>query len=123
MKKEIVERLQHYQIQLMAALDANEYIDALKIRAVQRELEELIPLAEEEDNWAKTFFNSHFTSQEAGNILDLDSSNMTRYHEEYKGKNISGKWYFPKEEIQLVKENRKNKKKTGPKRKKINISQ
>jgi|GEM_PF-1424304 len=102
MQSYVTEKIRLLQSELLRALDRNDYLTALKIRAAQKELEELLDEIEKQENATHDVIRdakNYYTSREAARILGLDPSNVTRKAAVFHARKIGGKWYFPKDVI------------------------
>ncbi len=124
MQSYITEKIQLLQSELLRALDRNDYLAALKIRAAQKELEELLDEIEKQENAMHDAIRdakNYYTSREAARILGLDPSNVTRKATVFHARKIGGKWYFPKDVID--EESNKTGRRAKPGRKPKNVHQ
>jgi len=94
------DKIEKCSIDIMVALDNNDYLTALKLRAIQRELMELINLADSYEVTEKSR-DEYYTVQDVSNYLGLHPTNVTRKAKELGGVKIKNKWYFPKKSFDL----------------------
>lgn len=102
MRSFIVNKIEQCKIELMHALDRNDYMSAIKLRAVQKEFEELLSTFEITDNAvtdAAVDVHDFYTTSEAAAVLGVHSSSVTRRAAFLHGQKINGRWHFPKDVI------------------------
>jgi hypothetical protein len=98
MRSYLTEKIEGLQADLLQALDRNDYLEALKLRAVQRELELLLNALSEDDNALTIAMPdpaAYCSSAEAAERLGIDVSNVTRQAKALQGAKYKGKWFFP----------------------------
>jgi hypothetical protein len=120
MRGYIRDKIEHYTAELMQALDSNDYLSAIKLRAVQKELQELLSMLDDQENALPTAENdlqNFYTTSEAAKILGVHPSSVTRRAASLNGQRISGRWYYPKKTIDEEKIRSQGRKKPGRKRK------
>jgi predicted nucleotidyltransferase len=105
----IKERLEHYKNEVLSALDRNESTEALKNRAVQKELEELLRIIKTRD---VIDLSEYYSNKEAAKICGMSAANMTRYVKKLGAREIGRQWYFLKSVINNEAKNR-NKEEQG----------
>lgn len=119
MRNYIIEKIEHYKAELLQALDRNDYLSAIKLRAVQKELEELLSVLDEQKDALHDTENdlqNYYTTIEAAKVLGVHPSSVTRRAASLQGKRISGRWYYPKKVIDEEKIRTQGRKKPGRKR-------
>lgn len=81
---------------MLAALDRNDYLSALKSQAIMKELKEL----QVETGAVETgVIEDYYTAAEAAQILDRSKSVITRKGTKLGGFKQDGCWLFPKSVI------------------------
>jgi hypothetical protein len=120
MRRYITDKIELFKSELMLSLDQNDYVTALKLRAVQKEFEDLLRFMGKHDNEtqdATNLLQECYTSREAAGLLGIDPSNVTRQAAVLHGLKIKGKWFFPKavveEEVRKSAHHRKPGRKAG----------
>ena len=93
----IEERLEHYKNKVLAALDSNDSIEAIKNRAVQKELEELLKIIATMD---VIIFDDYYSTEETAKICDRTPKHMTRYAPTWGARDVNGQWFFPKSVVE-----------------------
>lgn len=102
MRSYIIEKIERCKAELMHALDSNDYMSAIKLRAVQREFEELLQKIADEENVVQDTIREmpdYYTSRDAARALGVHPSSVTRRAAHLRGQKVNGRWYFPKEVI------------------------
>lgn len=118
MRSYIVNKIEECKTELMHALDSNDYMSAIKLRAVQKEFEELLSTFENTDDAVSDTavdVHDYYTTSEAAAVLDIHPSSVTRRAAFLHGQKINGMWYFPKNIID--EESLKAKNRNRPRRK------
>ncbi|CEO87580.1 MAG TPA: helix-turn-helix domain-containing protein [Syntrophaceticus sp.] len=103
MRSYISNKIEHCKAELMHALDRNDYLSAIKLRAVQKEFEDLLNAF---DSAGNTVIDAtalspqqYYTTREAAAVLGVHPSSVTRKAAFLHGQKINGRWQFPKEII------------------------
>lgn len=91
----IAERIEYYRNRTLSALDRDDSVNALKNRAVQRELEELLAKMQSTEI-RESVSGALYTTKEAAALLGVHPSTLTRKAERLKGLKIKGEWHFPR---------------------------
>jgi len=112
----IQEKISNYTALIAEALDNNDCISALKLRAVQKEFAELL-LAQEKkkQTLADIDVNEYYKTKDAAHILGINRSNLTRNPKKYEGLLTSIGYLFPREKIDTMASELKFKNKPGKK--------
>jgi hypothetical protein len=94
-RRYITDKINHCKTKLMVALDRNDYMSAIKLRAVQKEFEELLHALDSAGNAvmdAKGLPPQQYnTTREAANVLGVHSSSVTRKAAFLHGRKINGR--------------------------------
>jgi phosphoenolpyruvate carboxylase len=118
MRSYIVNKIEQCKIELMHALDSNDYMSAIKLRAVQKEFEELLSTFETTDNAvtdAAVDVHDFYTTSEAAAVLGVHPTSVTRRAAFLHGQKINGSWHFPKDVIDEEEQKTQNKNRPGRK--------
>ena len=76
----------------MQALDSNDYLSAIKLRAVQKELQELLSMLDDQEDAladAENDLQNYYTTIEAAKILGVHPSSVTRRAASLKGRELA----------------------------------
>ena len=102
MRSYIINKIEQCKNELLHALDRNDYMSAIKLRAVQKEFEEFLNAFKSTDKAiidAETHIQNCYTTKEAAAVLGVHPSSVTRRAAFFHGQKINGRWHFPKEVI------------------------
>ena len=114
----IREKISYYTALITEALDNNDCISALKLRAAQKELEELLMVQEKKkQTLADIDVNEYYKTKDAARILNINRSNLTRNPRKYEGVLTSVGYLFPKHIVDAMVLELKSKNKPGKKSK------
>lgn len=121
MRSYIVNKIEQCKTELMHALDCNDCMSAIRLRAVQKEFEELLHTLETTDNTVKDAAaepHDFYTTDEAAAVLGIHPSSVTRKAAFLHGQKINGRWHFPKDVIdeECLKSQNKNRPGRRPQR-------
>lgn len=112
----IEEKISNYTIQIADALDRNDCISALKLRAVQKELQELCMYKEKQkETLSNLDFNKYYKTIDAALLLGINRSNLTKNPEKYEGVLTSSGYFFLKRKIDSLVLETKSRNKPGRK--------
>lgn len=102
MQSYISKKIEQCKTKIMHALDRNDYMSAIKLRAVQKEFEELLNAFDNAGNAAIDTTDKpqiFYTTREAADVLGVHPSSVTRKAAFLHGQKINGRWHFPKKII------------------------
>lgn len=116
MQDYLFERVEHYKNEIISALDRNDYIEALKCRAVLKELEDLSAFSK--PNAIGFDKSEYYSTAEASKLLCITPSALTRKARKLGGYLYNHGWWFRKEII-LEEQNRCSKINKRGRKKKI----
>ncbi len=122
MRNYVSEKIEQCRVELLQALDRNDYLSAIKLRAVQKEFEDLLNAHDDATNERTNAINAteielqkYYTTKEAAAKLDLHPSSVTRNAAFLHGEKVRGRWHFPKEIIDRQSIKTRNRIKPGKK--------
>lgn len=120
MRRYLIEKIERCRTDLLHALDCNDYMSAIKLRAVQKGFEELLQVMDEERTGTQDVIHDmqyNYTSKEAAALLGVHPSNITRRAAALRGQKVKGRWYFPRQVIDEEVKSADNRSKPGRKQK------
>jgi len=118
----LTNKIATYTSEIASALDDNDYISALKLRAAQKELEDVLLVVQPlfpppPDNVTLDVFShtDFYTVKQVSEILDVHPANITRKATQFSGIKKGHKWFFPKNVIDSIRSTNLLNNKPGPK--------